>query len=125
ATVLARNKGAQAALLAEFRAGRAQKEYRALVQGRPLVDEGAVELAVAGVPAATRYRVLERFAKAGGAALVDAFPETGRTHQIRIHFASLGHPLLGDARYGGPRALTAADGARLEVRRPLLHARRL
>jgi 23S rRNA-/tRNA-specific pseudouridylate synthase len=73
----------------------------------------------AGEPARTRYRVIERFR---GGALVAAFPETGRTHQVRVHLASLGLPLLGDARYGGPRFFAGAEGERLELRRPLLHA---
>ena len=57
-----------------------------------------------------------------GAALIAAFPETGRTHQIRAHLAALALPIAGDARYGGPRALTLPDGRRLELTRPLLHA---
>jgi 23S rRNA pseudouridine1911/1915/1917 synthase len=131
--LLARTRAAQAALLAAFREGRVEKEYRALVVGLPARSEGTIDLALGddatapgrrapdprGEPARTRYRVLERFA---GAALVAAFPETGRTHQIRAHLAALGHPLLGDARYGGPRALTRPDGRRHEARRPLLHA---
>ena len=72
-----------------------------------------------GEPARTRFHVLRRLR---GAALVAAFPETGRTHQVRVHLAALGLPLAGDARYGGPRSLTLADGKRLEVSRPLLHA---
>jgi 23S rRNA pseudouridine1911/1915/1917 synthase len=71
----------------------------------------------AGDAAATRYRVL--FSQ-GGAALVEARPETGRTHQIRVHLAHLGAPLLGDARYGGPRRV-----GELSVPRVMLHARRL
>jgi len=133
ATVLARSKPAQAALVAEFREGRAEKEYRALVAGEPRDDEGLIDLALgpdravpgkrrvdpAGEPARTRYRVLERFR---GGALVAAFPETGRTHQIRVHLASLGLALAGDARYGGPRFFAGAEGERLELHRPLLHA---
>ena len=133
ATVLARTKPAQAALLAEFREGRVEKEYRALVAGEPRDEEGIIDLALgpdravpgkrrvdpAGEPAQTRYRVLERFQ---GGALVAAFPQTGRTHQVRVHLAAVGMPLAGDARYGGPRFFTAAEGDRLEVRRPLLHA---
>ena len=132
-TVLARTKLAQAALLAEFREGRAEKEYRALVAGEPRDDEGVVDLALgpdravpgkrrvdpAGEPAQTRYRVLERFK---GAAVVAAFPRTGRTHQVRVHLASLGLPLLGDGRYGGPRFLADAGSDRLEISRPMLHA---
>ncbi len=70
---------------------------------------------------ATRLRVLWRsFAQADGAALVAAEPITGRTHQIRLHLAHLGHPLLGDAKYGGA---SAWDGAALDAH--LLHALRL
>ena len=130
-TVLARSKRAQAALLEEFRAHRVQKEYRLLVAGAPAAEAGVIDLALGagerglhrpdprGESALTRYRVLERF---DGAALLAAVPETGRTHQIRVHLLALGCPLLGDARYGGPAFLTRKDGARLECARPLLHA---
>lgn len=132
-TVLARTRAAQAALLAEFREGRAAKEYLALCAGEPSADELASDLALGsdprvpgkrrpdlrGEPARTRFRVLRRLR---GAALIAAFPETGRTHQVRVHLAALGLPLAGDARYGGPRLLTREDGRRLELSRPLLHA---
>jgi 23S rRNA pseudouridine1911/1915/1917 synthase len=132
-TVLARTRAAQAALLAEFREGRAAKEYLALCAGEPPADELESSLSLGsdpsvpgkrrpdprGDPARTRFRVLRRLR---GAALVAAFPETGRTHQVRAHLAALGLPLAGDARYGGPRALTREDGQRLELSRPLLHA---
>jgi 23S rRNA pseudouridine1911/1915/1917 synthase len=136
AILLARSKPAQAALLAEFREGRVEKEYRALVAGEPREEEGVIDFALgperavpgkrrvdpAGEPAQTPYRVLERFK---GGALVAAFPRTGRTHQVRVHLAALGLPLAGDARYGGPRFFTGAEGDRLELHRPLLHAFRL
>jgi 23S rRNA pseudouridine1911/1915/1917 synthase len=130
-TVLARTKAAQQALLEEFREHRARKEYRVLVAGAPAQDEGTVDLALGpaerglrkvdprGESAVTRYRVLERYS---GASLVAAFPETGRTHQIRVHFLALGCPLLGDTRYGGPAFLTRPSGARVDFTRPLLHA---
>lgn len=134
--LLARTRAAQAHLLEEFRAGRVEKEYRALVAGRPEADSFEVDLALgpdpavphgrrpdpAGEAAHTRVAVLERL---GGAALVACRPTTGRTHQIRVHLAARRLPLLGDVRYGGPRHLTAADGTRLELARPLLHARSL
>src|SRR5262249_49789782 len=132
-TVLARTKASQAALLAEFREGRPVKEYLALCAGEPPPDQLGTSLSLGahpqapgkrrpdprGDPARTRFRVLRRLS---GAALVQAFPETGRTHQVRAHLAALGLPLAGDVRYGGPRSVSREDGRRLELSRPLLHA---
>ncbi len=118
-TVLARTRAAQAALLEAFRERRARKEYRALVSGAPPGEEGSIDLPIAGAAALTRFRLLESFA---GAALISALPETGRTHQVRIHLRQLGCPLLGDARYGGPMLLTRPDGRRIDFHRPMLHA---
>jgi RluA family pseudouridine synthase len=72
-----------------------------------------------GDPAQTAFRVLERFA---GAALVEAQPRTGRTHQIRVHLAASGAPILGDELYGGPLSLRLSSGAPLRAPRILLHA---
>ena len=118
-TILARSKRAQAALLEEFRSRRPHKEYRALVSGQPRGEEGAIDSPIAGEPAATRWKVLERFPEA---ALLAAFPATGRTHQIRIHLRELGCSLLGDSRHGGPLFVTRQSGSRLDFGRPLLHA---
>ena len=132
-TVLARTKAAQAALLAEFRAGRVHKEYRALCVGVPPADRGLIDLSLGADPRApgrrrpdprgevarTRWEVAQ---KLRGAALIAAFPETGRTHQVRAHLAAIGLPLAGDVRYGGPRSLTLPDGRRMDLGRPLLHA---
>ena len=72
-----------------------------------------------GQPARTRYRVLDR---AGNrAAWVELQPLTGRTHQLRVHMAAIGHPILGDGKYGGQEAfLTGAISRKMH-----LHARRL
>jgi 23S rRNA pseudouridine1911/1915/1917 synthase len=130
-TVLARTGEAAAALAEAFRAGAPEKTYLALCARAPVPAAGRVDAPLGkdparagrrrldprGDPAATRYRTL----RAGpGAALVEASPETGRTHQLRVHLASLGAPLLGDARYGGPRRV-----GEVAVPRVMLHAKRL
>ncbi len=129
-TVLARTRAAAAALSEAFRAGGPEKTYLALCARAPSPPEGRIDLAIGkdprrpgrrvvtpgGDPAATRYRTL----RAGAAALVEARPETGRTHQVRVHLAHLGAPLLGDPRYGGPAMVGA-----IAVPRVMLHALRL
>jgi 23S rRNA pseudouridine1911/1915/1917 synthase len=129
-TVLARTPEATIALAEAFRAGTPEKTYLALCARPPSPPEGRLEAAIGKDPrraglrqvspggdaAATRYRTLAT----GWAALVEARPETGRTHQIRVHLAHLGAPLLGDPKYGGPRMVGAVS-----VPRVMLHARRL
>jgi 23S rRNA pseudouridine1911/1915/1917 synthase len=136
-TLLARSRAAQAWLLAAFREGRVEKSYRALCAGRPAFAERTVDEPVgpdpaspgrqrvdpAGAEAHTRLEVLRTWPS--GYAEVLARPTTGRTHQIRVHLAWLGLPLLGDGRYGGPALVTASDGTRLDAARPLLHAERV
>ena len=130
-TVLARSKVAAAALAAAFRDGLPEKTYLALAARAPAPADGRIDAPLGKDPAraglrrvdprgdaaATAYRTL----RAGpGGALVEARPETGRTHQIRVHLAHLGAPLLGDARYGGPRRV-----GEVAIPRVMLHARRL
>ena len=112
--VLARSREAAAALSAAVAEGRMEKEYFALLSGAPEPPEGRLEDLLfkdsrrgkvfpvkslrRGVrPAALTYRVLQR---QGETALVQVALETGRTHQIRVQFASRGMPLLGDGKYG-------------------------
>jgi 23S rRNA pseudouridine1911/1915/1917 synthase len=130
-TVLARTKEAAAALAEAFREGAPEKTYLALCARSPAPPEGRVDAPLGKDPAraglrrvdprgdaaATRYKTLRT---GPAAALVEARPETGRTHQIRVHLAHLGAPLLGDARYGGPRRV-----GELAIPRVMLHARRL
>jgi 23S rRNA pseudouridine1911/1915/1917 synthase len=126
-TVLGRSAEATFALAQAFREGAAEKTYLALCSRPPSPPQGRLEaalgrdprraglrrVAAGGDAAATRYRTLV----VGHAALVEARPETGRTHQIRVHLAHLGAPLLGDSKYGGPRMVGA-----LGVPRVMLHA---
>jgi 23S rRNA pseudouridine955/2504/2580 synthase len=117
-------------------AGRtAKKIYWAIITGVPSIDDGLVDLPLAKQPgtggekmhvdekdgqaAKTRYRVIDR---AGNrAAWVELQPLTGRTHQLRAHMAAIGHPIVGDAKYGGADAfLTGGISRKMH-----LHARRL
>jgi 23S rRNA pseudouridine1911/1915/1917 synthase len=114
-----------------FAERRVTKRYLALVAGLPQHDTGEMHSLLArrratnrmvsvergGKPAVTLFRVLERFADA---ALVEVEIPTGRSHQIRVHFAEAGHPLLGDTAYGGP-----ADCRGMPIPRQLLHASEL
>ena len=120
--VIARNKAINAALCQQFSQRTVQKGYSALLCGHLDHDEGLIDAAIAkdpalfprmaicamsGKPARSRYQVLERFYQPleNGAKLpltrVQLTPETGRTHQLRIHCQYLGHPILGCDLYGG------------------------
>ncbi|HEY0840256.1 MAG TPA: RluA family pseudouridine synthase [Vulgatibacter sp.] len=126
--VFGRTRAATSALAKAFREGTAHKEYLAIVVGRlvgsgrldgPIAPvtgrRGSFEVREGGVPAVTRW---EAFAHDDDlVTAVRLFPETGRTHQLRVHLSHLGHPILADARYGGPRRAGA-----LEPPRMLLHA---
>ena len=141
--LFARTAEAHRTLNLAFDRGEPRKRYLALVRGVP-PEERRIDLAIAparrgrmrparagdarGKAAATVLRALERFpprAWAGGAlALVEALPETGRTHQIRVHLAAVGLPLAIDPDYGDAAPLVGPDGAPLLARTPL-HAVRL
>ncbi len=137
AMALALSPAARAGLIETFRAHRIERTYLALVRGVPRTDEGVVDAplreawtggrkAVArhgedSRPALTRWRVRERFA---GAALLEVQLETGRQHQIRVHLAHAGLPVLGDPVYGSEG--TPRSGPALpRPRRPMLHAFKL
>lgn len=136
--VVARTEAAYQALSKAFVGRRVDKTYLAIVYGTP-GEEGLVEAPIgrhpkkrkemavvpSGRPALTRYRTL---AAAAGAALVEIDLGTGRTHQIRVHMKSLGHPLVGDPTYGEARYKALPRPARDRLAafpRPALHAWRL
>lgn len=116
--VVARTAESYDALRAAFSERRVRKRYRALARGR-LPDEGQVDLPVAGKEARSRFRIAQR---AGEVLQVELWPETGRTHQLRLHLAAQGAPVLGDERHGAGRdELTA----KLYLTRLALHAEEL
>ena len=87
---------------------------------------GRYEVSPRGRTAKTELRTLQTRQTGGfSASRLEARPRTGRTHQIRVHAAAIGHPLLGDRRYGGPVFVTKPDGTRLGFPRVSLHAWRL
>ena len=133
--LIARTPGSAAAYSKRFAGRSARKVYWALVVGRPEVTEGTIEAPLAKQPgtggekmhvdeengqaAKTRYRVIDR--ASDRASWVELEPLTGRTHQLRVHMAAIGHPIVGDGKYGGSDAfLTGAISRKMH-----LHARRL
>jgi 23S rRNA pseudouridine1911/1915/1917 synthase len=145
----ARTVEAEAALKRAFAGREVHKVYRAIVHGQPREEEFVVEAPLAlaggevsvlmtvrpesegGLPSRTRVRVVQRLR---GFAVVEAEPETGRQHQIRVHLAHAGHPIVGDKLYAhGPEMFLASlrDGmtpalrAKLLLDRHALHAQRI
>ena len=131
--LLARSADAHRALNGQFDQRRVSKIYHALVTGSPDWDTQTVDLPLrpdvghnhrtvvdpgSGKPAVTHFLVRERFA---GYALIEAAPETGRTHQIRVHMAAMGYPLLADELYGGSQS----GDATAVISRLALHALQL
>jgi 23S rRNA pseudouridine1911/1915/1917 synthase len=99
--VFAKNDETNRALSEVFREHRLSREYLAVVSGAVSDDLQTIEHPVGGKRALTRVSIVERFGER--ATLVRVRLETGRTHQIRLHFQAEGHPVLGDATYGRPQ----------------------
>ncbi len=138
--LVAKNTPAHRCLAQQFKNREIKKEYVALVYGVPSPPSGTINLALGRDPknrkkistrarhkrtAVTHYSVQETF---GFVSLLKVRIETGRTHQIRVHLAQKGHPVVGDSLYGTDRARSLP--ARLlqaakELQRPFLHSRRL
>lgn len=127
--VVARTQRAYHALVAAMAAHDVGRVYRALVWGHPANQVGVIDapigrdirdpmrmaVVVAGKPARTHYRVLQQYVAPTESAALECRLETGRTHQIRVHLAAIGHPVVGDASYGGVRT-------GISPTRPFLHA---
>ncbi|MDT7712939.1 MAG: rRNA synthase [Pseudonocardiales bacterium] len=129
---VAKSERAYSALKRAFRDRTVAKHYRALVQGHPDPSRGTIDAPIdrhpkhdwrfavvaGGKPSVTHYELIEAFP---AASLCDVTLETGRTHQIRVHFAALRHPCCGDLTYGADPVLAQ----RLGLERQWLHAARL
>jgi len=134
ALLIARTPRAAAYFAKSFSNRSAKKTYWALIVGVPDIAQGEIDLPLAkqpgsggekmhvddkGLPSKTRYRIIER--AGNSAAWVELQPLTGRTHQLRVHMAAIGHPIVGDGKYGGKGAfLTGTISRKMH-----LHSRRL
>ncbi|MBN1173386.1 MAG: RluA family pseudouridine synthase [Micromonosporaceae bacterium] len=130
--VVAKSERAYSLLKRAFKAREVEKRYRTVVQGHPDPSGGTIDAPIdrhptqdykfavvsSGRPSVTHYETVEAFP---AASLLDVRLETGRTHQIRVHFAALRHPCVGDLTYGADPTLAA----RLGLTRQWLHAYRL
>ena len=134
--VVAKTDAAHRSLSRQMKERSVQKSYVALTTGTMRDDDGEIDAPIGRHPkhrkkmavveegraALTRYRVMERFdGPHGRFTLVEAHPVTGRTHQIRVHLASIGHPIVGDAVYGRRSPLVPRHflhAARLEIALP-------
>ncbi len=125
--LVAKNDASHQSLAGQLKERTVEKTYIALVEGTPKPAEGIIDAPIARDPrrrermavieggrdSVTRYHLIERF---DGMSLVEAQPKTGRTHQIRVHFAAIGHAIVGDRVYGKASPI---------VRRQFLHARQI
>ncbi len=130
ALVIAKNDAAHICLSEQMKAHTIHRRYRAIVHGNIPDEEGVIDAPIGRHPqdrkkmavlrpeqgnarhAVTHYRVLERF---GRYTYIECRLETGRTHQIRVHMASIGHPVLGDAVYGPKKCPYALEGQTLHA----------
>jgi 23S rRNA pseudouridine1911/1915/1917 synthase len=137
--VVARTQVAREALVAQLAARAVDRRYLAVAHGELQGDEGVIEaplgrsrsqrtkMAVVegGRHARTRYSVLARATFPLPVSLMSCQLDSGRTHQVRVHLAAIGHPVVADDRYSAAHQLAAARAALPELRRPWLHAAQL
>ena len=138
--LVAKNTSTHRQLAQQFKTRLVRKTYLALVYGKPLHAFGTVDMSIGRDPknrkrmstrahrkrtAITRYAVKKSY---GPVSLLETRIETGRTHQIRVHMAHLGHPIVGDALYGGNRVQNLPArlaGPARELQRPFLHSHQI
>lgn len=137
--VVARTPEVRECLVSQFGDHSVDRRYLAVVHGELEADEGLVDAPVGRSPtrrtsmgvvlggrlARTRYRVLARSSHLLAVSLVSCRLETGRTHQVRVHLAAIGHPVLADERYASGGQVRASRAALPALRRPWLHAAEL
>ena len=130
--LVARTRVGHDSLIGQLERRSVSRQYRALTWGRLAATRGMIDAPVGrarrdptrmavtsrGRDAITRYEVEDLFTTPADTSLVRLLLETGRTHQIRVHLSAIGHPIVGDERYGGRRAA-------IDPGRPFLHAERL
>ena len=134
ALLIARTPRAAAWFAKSFSNRSARKTYWAIIVGVPDIAQGEIDLPLAkqpgsggekmhvdekGLPSKSRYRIIER--AGNSAAWVELQPLTGRTHQLRVHMAAIGHPIVGDGKYGGQESFLTGGVSR----KMHLHARRI
>jgi 23S rRNA pseudouridine1911/1915/1917 synthase len=138
--LVAKNDDAHRKLSAQFAAREVKKKYIALVHGWVKKDSGTLAQSISrdrvrrtrmttrlegGRAAVTHYRVVRRLdTKFGKFTLLDVKIDTGRTHQIRVHVAAMGHPVVGDTMYGAPKQARGKNAV-IGLRRNFLHAAEL
>src|SRR6202167_2517629 len=136
--VVAKNDEAHRKLTAQFARREVKKTYTALVHGWLKQDRGTISSSISRDPvrrtrmttqrsggreAITHYRAQQRIdSKYGKFTLLEVRIDTGRTHQIRVHLASLRHPVVGDTLYGAPREMSAKNESSISLPRNFLHA---
>jgi 23S rRNA pseudouridine1911/1915/1917 synthase len=136
--VVAKNDAAHRKLAAQFAGREVKKTYLSLVHGKVKLEHGTIAASISrdrvrrtrmttrrsgGREAVTHYQVWERIDSGYGKfSFLELRIDTGRTHQIRVHLTSLGHPVVGDALYGAPREIRAKNRPGISLPRNFLHA---
>jgi 23S rRNA pseudouridine1911/1915/1917 synthase len=139
--VVAKTDASHRKLAAQFARRQVKKTYLALVHGWPKKDSGTIAASITrdrvrrtrmttratgGREALSHYRVLRRLETSYGKfTLLEVKIDTGRTHQIRVHLSSLGHPVVGDTLYGAPREIRVGRAGAISLSRNFLHAAEL